>query len=172
VSNVAFLCCVVLRLEIASTKETAFSWKAYATFWLFLLFVELASSVRVLVRPSLPSLYAGLLFSLPSFRAISSFVLFVLLVHSRDIYTRVLSDPEDAHRTHGEDDSDDDDDTSDDVDIRRLAEKEAKELGGWLSYLKSFRVLLKFTWPTDLCLKACFVISFCLLMAERIIGVV
>jgi ABC-type multidrug transport system fused ATPase/permease subunit len=177
ISSVAFICVIVLRLQTISTKEIAFSQKAYVAFWLFLLLVELASSVRVLLRPSLPAPYAQILFSLSILRAVLCFALFVLLVSSHyKGYKRVRCNLEDADVEDDSDedtdiDSDDGDDTTDEVETKKLIEKEVKELGGWIPYVKSFRVFLRFTWPSDPWMKARFVATFVLVMVDRIIGI-
>ncbi|KAJ4175921.1 hypothetical protein NW767_015626 [Fusarium falciforme] len=178
-SNVAFFCVVVVRMETFSTKETSFSRKACAVFWLFLLVAELVSSVRIFVRPSLPSPYAEMLFYLPVFRAISCLVLLVLLVRShRNGYKLVASDPEDGYcdnncdNNEEEEEEYDDDDDDDEVEIRKKVKKEVKKLGGWLPYLRSFRILLKFTTPPNGWLKVRFCLTFVLLMVQRLVGIV
>ncbi|KAF4461825.1 ABC transporter [Fusarium albosuccineum] len=167
-SNVVFFCVVVVRIETFSAKETSFSRKACAFFWLFLLVAELVSSVRIFVRPLLPSPYAEMLLYLPVFRAISCLVLLVLLVRShRKGYKLVASDSEDGYcdnnneeeeeEEEGEEEYDDgdyyDDDDDDEEEIRKKVKKEVKKRGGWLPYLRSFHILLKFTTPPNGWLK-------------------
>lgn len=182
--NTLFVCIIAIRLETLPTKEKAFGWYLDCAFWLLLLLIELSTAVRIALRPSLPSPYFQVGISLASFRALTCIILLVLFLRSYHVGYRSLaqSDPENNNRQDADSEDVDNDDgdggaatvttTTDHLGLRKESYREVEEAGGWIAYVKKFRIFLQYIWPFgQRSLQIRFVVTFILLLAQRLVSV-
>ncbi|KAJ9501566.1 hypothetical protein H2202_002527 [Exophiala xenobiotica] len=183
-SNTLFVCIIVIRLESLPTKLKATGWYLNCAFWAVLQFIELSTAIRIALRPSSPSPYFQVGLALAIYRALTCLILLILFLRSYHKGYRSLaqSDLENTNSPNADTEDVDKDNeggdagpgitTADYLGLRREAYQEIEELGGWLPYVKKFRIFLQYTWPFGRrLLQIRFVMTFVLLVAQRFIGV-
>ncbi|KAK5442657.1 hypothetical protein LTS15_010975 [Exophiala xenobiotica] len=188
-SNALFVCIIVIRLESLPTKLKALGWYLNCAFWAVLQFIELSTAAWIALRPSLPSPYFQVGFALSIYRAVTCSILLTLFLRSyHKGYSRLAqsdlenTDPENTDPPEADtadvDKDDEDGDTgrgitsADYLGLRREAFQEIEDHGGWLPYVKRFRIFLQYTWPFGRrLLQIRFVMTFILLVVQRFIDV-
>jgi len=183
-SYTLFVCILVLRLESLPTKEQASGWYLNCAFWLLLHLIELATAVRIALRPSLPWSYSQVNFGLAIYRALTCLILLVTFIRAyREGYMSLAQSdlentdsPDSATEVVNRDDEDGRAGpglhTTDYLGLRKEAYDEIEELGGWIAYVKRFHIFLRYTWPFGRrFLQFRFILTFNLLVAERLVAV-
>jgi ABC-type multidrug transport system fused ATPase/permease subunit len=183
-SNTLFICIIVIRLESLPTKLKTLGWYLNCAFWAVLQFIELSTAGWIALRPSLPSPYFQVGFALSIYRALTCSILLTLFLRSYHRGYRSLAqsdlentDPPEADTEDVDKDNEGGDTgrgitTADYLGLRREAFQEIEDLGGWLPYVKRFRIFLQYTWPFGRrLLQIRFVMTFILLVLQRFIDV-
>ncbi|KAK5562096.1 hypothetical protein LTR43_012309, partial [Exophiala xenobiotica] len=183
-SSVLFACIIAIRLAFLPTAVQAFVWYLNCVFWLVLSLIEGFTAIRIYLRPSSPSPYFQLGIFFATHRALTYLGLLVLFLGSYNKGYRSLArselgianqsdtDTEDVDKDNQHGDAGPGIATTDYLGLRREAYHEVEEVGGWLPFVKKFRIFLPYTWPLGrLSLQIRFVMAFLLPLIQRLVGV-